>query len=291
MKVSVIIPAYNSAATIGEAIESALSQDFCDREIIVVNDGSTDSTGDVLRTYGDRIRVIEQSNRGRSAACNTGIAAARSEYLAFLDSDDYWLPNRITLTVDALNGDAGLALCDLRLVDRDTGAVLGHNRAGRAPTREDFFERWPPMTRSAVTMRTDLARECGGFPQGISWGEDVLLWIEAIQRRPFAYVPEVLAVYRSSANLNERRYSARQLKPFERRVIARYGHEGLKLVNIARDQYASLLLASSLTELRNGHELRGVKDLAALLIYRPSYLTRAYRLRRERRSRTVFGDR
>src|SRR5208282_3266674 len=66
--VSVVIPAYNAAATIGEAIESALAQDFRDREIIVVNDGSTDSTGEVLRRYGDRIRVIEQANRGETGA-------------------------------------------------------------------------------------------------------------------------------------------------------------------------------------------------------------------------------
>ena len=84
----------NSAATIGEAIESALAQDFRDREIIIVNDGSTDATGEMLRNYGERIRVIEQANRGQSAACNTAIAAAPGEYLAFLDSDEYWLPSR-----------------------------------------------------------------------------------------------------------------------------------------------------------------------------------------------------
>ncbi len=179
------------------------------------------------------------------------------------------------MTVDALKVNAGVALCDFRTVDRDTGAVLGDVHPGRAPTREDIFESWPPMTRTAVTMRTDLARECGGFPEGIGWGEDVLLWLAAIHRCSFVYVPQMLAVYRSSASLNERRYSPKQRKPFEREVTARYGRDGRKLVNIARDQYASLLLASSLTDLKNGHKLRGVKDLAALLIYRPSYLARA----------------
>jgi glycosyltransferase involved in cell wall biosynthesis len=280
--VSVIIPAYNSEATIVEAIESALEQDFRDTEIIVVNDGSTDSTAEILCNYGERIRVIEQANSGQSAACNAAIDVARGDYLAFLDSDDYWLPSRITLTVDALKASAGLALCDFRVIDRDTGALLGDVRPGRAPTREDFFESWPQMTRTAVTMRTDLARECGGFPEGIGWGEDVLLWLAAIQRRPFVYVPEVLAVYRSSASLTERRYSPRQRQPFEREVTARYGRNGLKLVNLGRDQYAALLLASSLTNLKRGDRRRGLRDLATLLVYRPSYLTKAIIRRSDR---------
>src|ERR1700752_4809634 len=106
MKVSVIIPAYNAAATIRQAVDSALAQNY-DKEIIVVNDGSTDLTGEILYSYGKRIRLIEQANRGETAARNTAIAAARGDYLAFLDSDDYWLPNRLVLTVDALNADAG----------------------------------------------------------------------------------------------------------------------------------------------------------------------------------------
>jgi glycosyltransferase involved in cell wall biosynthesis len=275
--VSIVIPAYNAAATIGEAIESALAQDFRDREIIVVNDGSTDSTGEVLRKYGDRIRVIEQTNHGQSRARNVAIAAAQGEYLAFLDSDDYWLPGRVASTLDALKPDiaAGLALCDFRIIDRATGKVLGEMHPGRAPRKDDIFDTWPPMTPTAVTMRTDLARECGGFPEGIGWAEDILLWLAAIQRRPFVYVPHALAVYRGSASLIERRYSPKQRKPFEREVTALYGRNGRKLVNIARDQYGSLLLASSLTDLKNGHELRGLKDLAALLIYRPSYLSKA----------------
>jgi glycosyltransferase involved in cell wall biosynthesis len=275
LKVSVIIPAYNAAMTIRQAVESALAQNY-EKEIIVVNDGSTDLTGEMLHGYGTRIRLIEQANRGETAARNTAIAAARGEYLAFLDSDDYWLPNRIALTVDALDSDAeaGLALCDFRIIDRETGAILGHTHPGSVPRKEDFFESWPLMTPTAVTMRTDLARECGGFPKGVPWGGDTLLWVAAIQRRPFAYVPQVLAVYRSNASLTERRYPARQRKPFEREVTGLYGRDGWKLVNVARDQYASLLLASSLTDLKNGHKLRGLKDLAALLSYRPSYLAR-----------------
>jgi glycosyltransferase involved in cell wall biosynthesis len=177
--VSVIIPTYNAAATIRQAIDSALAQDFHDKEIIVVNDGSTDTTDEMLRSYGNDIRVIEQANRGESGARNAAIAAAQGEYLAFLDSDDYWLPGRVALTLDALASDAaaGLALCDFRIIDRDTAKVLGEMRPGRAPRKDDIFQTWPPMTPTAVTMRADLARQCGGFMEGVPWGTDVLLWL------------------------------------------------------------------------------------------------------------------
>ena len=271
--VSVIIPAYNSAATIGRAIDSALAQDLSGAEILVVNDGSTDTTRAVLDSYGEKIRIIERSNGGQSAACNTGMAAAGGKYLAFLDADDYWLPGRLRMTVDALEcSGAGLALCDYLLVDRENGRVLGVARPGRAPTREDIFDEWPQMARASVTMRADLARECGGFPEGIGWGEDVIFWLAAIHRRPFTYVPAVLAAYCTSDRLLERKYTIRQRRPFERELTARYGTKAHKLVTIARRQYASLLLASALTDLRRGSRLRGLRDLATLLGYRPSLI-------------------
>lgn len=276
LTVSVIIPAYNSAATIRRAIDSAIAQDLSDAEILVIDDGSTDATRDVLDSYERKIRIIERPNGGQSAACNTGIAEARGKYVAFLDADDYWLPGRLRMTVEALdNSGAGLALCDYLIVDREDGRVLGVARPGRAPTREDIFDSWPQMARASVTMRTELARECGGFPEGIGWGEDVIFWIAAIHRKPFTYVPSVLAAYCTTDRLSERKYTIDQRRPFERELIARYGRKARKLVNIARDQYASLLLASALADLKSASKLRGIRDLAALLRYRPSYFVAA----------------
>jgi len=98
-RISVIIPSYNRANTIGRAIQSALSQSYQDFEIIVIDDGSTDHTEEVIRSFQDsRIRYIRHNrNRGGSAARNTGIHAARGEYIAFLDSDDEWLPQKLEL--------------------------------------------------------------------------------------------------------------------------------------------------------------------------------------------------
>ena len=96
-KVSVIIPTYNRAHLVGRAIRSVLNQTYQDFEIIVVDDGSTDNTEEVVKSFNDpRIRYIRhEKNRGGSAACNTGIRAARGEYIAFQDSDDEWLPEKL----------------------------------------------------------------------------------------------------------------------------------------------------------------------------------------------------
>lgn len=106
-KISVIIPTYNRAHCINDAVESVLSQSFQDFEVIVVDDGSTDGTAEVLRTYGDRLKVIRQSNGGVSTARNTGIRAARAEWIAFLDSDDTWEKDKLKIQVEDLEENPG----------------------------------------------------------------------------------------------------------------------------------------------------------------------------------------
>jgi len=97
--ISVVIPTFNRARCVGDAIESVLAQTCRDYEVIVVNDGSTDDTSEVLAKFGDRIGVVRQENQGVSEARNTGIRAARGEWVAFLDSDDVWTPNRLQTNV------------------------------------------------------------------------------------------------------------------------------------------------------------------------------------------------
>ncbi len=99
--VSAVIPTYNRAACVGEAIESALAQSVACHEVIVVDDGSIDETPSVVSSFGDRVRTIRQENGGVSAARNTGIRAATGNWIAFLDSDDLWVPERIEMLVDA----------------------------------------------------------------------------------------------------------------------------------------------------------------------------------------------
>ncbi|MBC8486006.1 MAG: glycosyltransferase [Bacteroidetes bacterium] len=109
-KIAIIIPTYNAAHFIEKAINSVLSQSYSNYEIVVVDDGSTDNTREVLEQYGDKITYIRQENQGVAIARNTGILNSENEYIAFLDSDDEWLPEKLELQISILekNNDIGL---------------------------------------------------------------------------------------------------------------------------------------------------------------------------------------
>ena len=136
--VSTIIPAYNAERTIAQAVDSALSQEFEGQEVVVVNDGSTDSTAAILEKYGNQIQVVTQSNGGLSAARNAGVRRSTSKYLALLDADDIWLPGKLKMMVSALerNPLASLAFSEYRYFD-DNGAECGGSAIGHAPSMED----------------------------------------------------------------------------------------------------------------------------------------------------------
>lgn len=126
--VSILIPTYNRGYILGSAIESVLAQTYRPIEIVVVDDGSTDDTQDVLKRFGDAIRVIRQENQGMAGARNTGLAVARGEYIAFEDSDDFWLPWKLQAQVAFMKAVPELALTwtDMSALD-ERGTVL-HER-------------------------------------------------------------------------------------------------------------------------------------------------------------------
>ncbi|MCE9642889.1 MAG: glycosyltransferase [Candidatus Andersenbacteria bacterium] len=109
--VSVVIPVYNAEHFLEQAIESILAQDYAPLEIIAVNDGSTDASADILRTYAEYIRIIDQKNSGVASARNKGFAAARGEYISFLDNDDIFLPRKISAQVEYLEKHPDIHMC------------------------------------------------------------------------------------------------------------------------------------------------------------------------------------
>ena len=133
-KVSTIIAAYNAEQTIAQTIESALAQNFDGHEIVVVNDGSTDSTAAILEQYGNRIRAVTQANRGAAAARNTGVVHSTGKYVAILDSDDLWLPGKLKTMVGALerNPHATLAFSEYTKID-EHGTEFEVSSVGHAP--------------------------------------------------------------------------------------------------------------------------------------------------------------
>ena len=127
--VTVVIPTYNQASYLREAIDSVLAQTYPAIEVIVVDDGSTDETAAVLRSYGERIRAIHQENHGAAHALNRGIREATGEFVCWLSSDDAFLPDKVALQVDAFAADPGLGLC---FTGFDTIDAAGAFRADRS---------------------------------------------------------------------------------------------------------------------------------------------------------------
>ena len=204
-RVSVVIPVFNAAATVADAIESVLRQSFTDYEVVAVNDGSTDRSPQILARYGDRVRTIGRTNGGLSAARNTGVAVSNGEYVAFLDADDLWTPDFLARSVATLDSDPDCAMTftDLLIVDsdgRELKTSLVGTRVERAPTHAELFERLWPIMPSAVVMRRHVFDKAGGFAEEFrTYGyEDVYMWMRAREHGPFTYIPERLVVWRFS---------------------------------------------------------------------------------------------
>jgi hypothetical protein len=260
--VSVVIPAYNAAATVAEAIDSALAQTLPPFEVIVVDDGSTDSTAKVLARYQDRIRVISQRNGGLSSARNAALRIASGEYVAFLDADDVWMPQMLARTVPFLDADPKcvLVFTDLTVVDSNGKTLQSSLVGGRteAPTLQQLqHELWPIMP-SAVVMRRAVLDEIGGFCEEFrTYGyEDVWCWMRAREHGDFHYVPEHLAVWRFSlfprALKKSGDRSRESERVFARLMLERYGISAMELIRTRRRAPRSLLGYLGLSAMREG---------------------------------------
>lgn len=218
--VSVIIPVYNHAATVTQAIDSALAQEFDGSvEIIVTNDGSTDDTQEKIDSYGRRIKVIQQLNRGHAVARNAAIAQSQSEFLALLDADDFWLPGQLAKTVSALrhNPQAVLAFTDSLTIDNAEPKIIW--TAGAAPSMEQLLNTGWTIFPSNTTFRRSALEACGGFNEQLRGLVDSYFLVLREQGE-FEYIAEPLIVYRSTpqSRMADRYLSAR--KPFLRLVPA-----------------------------------------------------------------------
>src|SRR5262249_23976964 len=141
--VSVIIPTYNCARYIATAVESVLAQRLEDQEILVIDDGSTDTTRETLARFGEKIHYIYQTNSGVSLARNRGLAVASGRYVAFLDSDDAWYPNKIHRQLEALKQNPGAAACysAFMVCDSTLSPVSVHTAEPRSSALEDMLLR------------------------------------------------------------------------------------------------------------------------------------------------------
>jgi glycosyltransferase involved in cell wall biosynthesis len=172
--ISVVIPSYNRGKLVGRAIQSALAQGKYASQVIVVDDGSTDDTKDICAQYGNRIEYIWQRNAGPSVARNTGVKHARNQWVAFLDSDDYWTPlhlARMAKAIEKTDGEARFYFSDMQMVEDNDSTTLWQTinfvpphpvHLAKDGTNWLFLGRQPMMLQCSV-FRRDVWMESGGL--------------------------------------------------------------------------------------------------------------------------------
>ena len=202
--VSVIITAYNAESTIAETLESVFSQTYDNLEVIVADDGSTDRTAEIIKTQYPTVKYFFQHNRGQPAARNLGIRHARGSLIAFLDSDDLWLSNKIAKQVEALRiyPDAGLCYCDCYVFQGATSNILyRYNKKSRP---HGGFVIKPLLLENFISSPTPMIRRevfdvMGLWVEQADLCEDWMMWLNIAARFPIIFCRQPLALYRLSS--------------------------------------------------------------------------------------------
>ncbi len=244
--ISVIIPLYNKATVIERTIKSVFSQTYTDYEIVVVDDGSTDGSSDIIKKIDDsRIRLIKKVNGGVSSARNQGLSEARGKYIAFLDADDEWESEYLEKQHSLIKQ---FPQCEIYATNYkfvhingkvENTILRGIDFTENNGILSDYFKiasmSHPPLWTSAIIVTKSALQSIGGFPEGITSGEDLLTWARLTCKYKIAFSKEVLAIY----NLGEG-YDFKNLPPRKqddgdpvgnelKKLYRQYQNESLKL--------------------------------------------------------------
>jgi len=204
--VSVIVPAYNASLFISQAIESVLAQTFTDFELLIVDDGSTDSTTSIAKRYcqqDSRIRLFSQANKGVSAARNVGIQMTQGKLIAFLDADDQWLPDKLAAQIEHLNShpSVGVSFGRVEFVNQD-GMHTGQYSTARLTglKSQDFLYGDPTSTTSNWVVRREVFEQVGVFDEDMSYSEDTEWLFRVIFSTQWQIegIAQVLVCYRTN---------------------------------------------------------------------------------------------
>ena len=281
--VTVVIPCYNQAHFLGEAIESVLSQSYPNFEILVVDDGSTDDTSEVATRY-PRVRCIRQENRGLAGARNTGIGHARGEYLVFLDADDRLLPEALEAGVRELEAHPECAFVSSRC-DNIAADGSPFPPPARLHVEGDHYLAllrrcyiWPP---AVVMFRRWVFEAVGGFDTSLRSSEDYDMYLRVARRFPVCNHEEVVAEYRRrhGANMSGDRarmlsHSVGVLRSQREQVKGRKDYEEARKDGLRRRQWThgDPLVEEVRTQIKEGEWGRALRGVLVLVRYYPQGL-------------------
>ena len=259
--VSVIIPTYNRGRYICNAIDSALAQTYGNIEVIIVDDGSTDDTRDILSRYGSRIGYVFQNNAGPSTARNNGIRRSRGDLIAFLDSDDIWLPEKLGRQVQLIvsSHDIGLVNCGYYTIDASGKIIAGPIIMKNYESKKLFLKEF--MVRNILCAGVSgslIRRECfdklGFFNEDLWIGEDWDMWLRIAKHYDMKFAEEPLVKCRAHGN-NLHRNTTRIMD--EKKIVER---------NIEKWRFITRGKAYSYIYLDMAHEYTTVEDRHRALV-------------------------
>jgi glycosyltransferase involved in cell wall biosynthesis len=282
-QVSVVIPVYNGAQYILRAIASVQAQTVRDLEIVVVDDGSHDATADLVTAVDDpRVRLIRQANAGPSAARNTGIAAATGEWVAFLDADDRWQPEKLEaqLAAAAREPRAGLVYSATRTVDA-AGTVLAHmpiTYTGQPLGELLMGNRLTGSASSAMVRRAILAA-LGGFRVDLRSAEDWDMWLRIVAAHPIVAVPEehVILQWRPDSH---GKHAAQMLDCSLRVLTDAFDGYAAHLRHLRAQAFAEVHYRAAIEFQSEGNGPAERREIRAVLRHRPTFLIAYKRLLR-----------
>lgn len=276
--VSVIIPAYNSAYSLGHAIESALMQAPPRVEVIVINDGSTDATAEVAKSFGDRIIYLEQENQGQGAARNLGLEKATGEFIAFLDADDYWKPGFLKACVgflwehpEAVAVSTGLILRQANGLEKILPKIIQEKTDFGSCVLNNFYQFWAEhdhVRTGSNLIRHDVIRQAGFQRDDLRISQDLEYWGYIATFGKWGFISEPLWVGNSRsiaarsgwiAKYRTRRRLCPSVENWEDRIIPRLSPEDWPSLRVVRGRVAANFALSKI-KAGNSRDARAIVE-------------------------------